>query len=80
VFDSPQFVKHSHTDGCVSHTRHHPAYQDTSTLGQVELGIEPPTFWFVENLHETLSHCRPEKHVIVTQKSFGTAKSQSVRE
>jgi len=27
---------------------------DTSTLGQVEPGIEPPTFWFVENLHEPL--------------------------
>jgi len=28
---------------------------DTSTLGQ-ELGIEPPTFWFVDNLHVSLSH------------------------
>jgi len=32
---------------------------DTSTLGQVEQEIEPPTFWFVDNLHEPLSHCRP---------------------
>jgi len=28
---------------------------NTSTLGQVELGIEPPTFWFVGNLLEPLS-------------------------
>jgi len=32
---------------------------DTLTLGQVEAEIEPPTFWFVDNLHEPLSHCRP---------------------
>jgi len=25
-----------------------------STLGQLELGIEPRTFWFVDNLHEPL--------------------------
>jgi len=30
---------------------------DTSTLGQVEPGIESPTFWFVDNLHEALIHC-----------------------
>jgi len=28
---------------------------DTSTLGQVESEIEPPTFWFVDKLHEPLS-------------------------
>jgi len=27
---------------------------DSSTLGQVEPGIEPPTFWFVDNLNEPL--------------------------
>jgi len=31
----------------------------TSTLGQVELRIELPTFQFVDNLHEPLSLCRP---------------------
>jgi len=29
---------------------------DTSTLGQVEAGIESPIFWFVD---EPLSHCHP---------------------
>jgi len=29
----------------------------TSTLGQVEPGTDPPTFRFVDNLHEPLSHC-----------------------
>jgi len=33
---------------------------DTSTLGQVKPGIEPPTFWFVDNLQEPLTHCRPD--------------------
>jgi len=60
---------HSHTDGSVSHARLHPARReqlglgvllmDTSTLGQVEPGVEPPTFRFVDNPHEALSHCRP---------------------
>jgi len=27
---------------------------DTNTLGQMELGIEPPTFQFIDNLHEPL--------------------------
>jgi len=27
---------------------------DISTLGQVELGIDPPTLRFVDNLHEPL--------------------------
>jgi len=31
---------------------------ETSTLDQVEPEIKPPTFWFVDNLHEPLSHCR----------------------
>jgi len=40
---------------------------DTSTLGQVEPGIEPPTFRFVDNLHKPLSHCRPRRslHVLI---------------
>jgi len=56
---------HSHTDGGVSHARRQPARRellrlgvllmDTSTLGQVEPRIEPPTFRFVD---EPLSHCR----------------------
>jgi len=33
---------------------------DTSTLGQVEPGIETPTLQFVDNLHEPLSHCHPK--------------------
>ena len=62
---------HSYADGDVSHVRHHPARReqlglgvllmDTSTLGQVEPGIEPPTFQFVANQHEPLSHCRPSQ-------------------
>jgi len=53
---------HSYTDGGVSHSRRHPARReqlglgvllmDTSTLGQVEPGIEPPTFRFVDKLHK----------------------------
>jgi len=56
-------LTHSYTDGGVSHARQHTALReqlglgvllmDTSTLGQVESGIEPPTFWFVDN------HCHP---------------------
>jgi len=54
-------LPHSYTDGGVSHARCHPARReqlglsvllmDTLTLGQVEQGIEPPTFWFVDNLN-----------------------------
>jgi len=54
-------LTHSYTDGSVSHARRHPArweqlglgvlLMDTSTLGQVEPGIESPIFWFVDNLN-----------------------------
>lgn len=57
-------LTHSYTDGGVSHARRHPArreqlglgvlLKDTSTLGPVEPGIEPPTFRFVDNLHEPM--------------------------
>jgi len=56
-------LSHSYTDGRVSHARLHPAcleqlgigvlIMDTSTLGLVEPGIEPPTFWFVDNIDPT---------------------------
>jgi len=32
----------------------------TLTLCQVKPGIKPLTFWFVDNLHELLSHCHPK--------------------
>jgi len=60
-------LTHSYTDGGVSHARRHPARLEhlglgvllmyTSTLGQVDSGIKPPTFWVVDKLHEPLSHC-----------------------
>jgi len=58
---------HSYNNGGVSHARHHPARWEqpgfgvllmyTSTLGQVDSGIKPPTFWVEDKLHEPLSHC-----------------------
>jgi len=49
------------TLGDVSHARRHPSRReqlglgvllmDTSTIGQVEPGIEPPTFWFADMNH-----------------------------
>ena len=63
---------HSYTNG-VSHARRQPARLGscswkTSALGQVEPGIEPPTFRFVDNLHEPLSHCHPTYYNAIISK------------
>lgn len=81
-------LTHSYTDGRVSHARHQPSRQDqlglgvlpkdTSTVGQVEPGIKPPTFQLVDNPHEPTWTTERLPPLMLTQKcSCGTLMSST---